>query len=119
MCTHPRLIYVTPTTVERRRAGLAVSERIADRGLSLAEAARTARVDPKTLRALVNGDRLPSAPVLRRIENALNWPAGEIIRRSRDGVESLRGYSERDLLAELQWRLRQLDAHNQGLVDRR
>jgi hypothetical protein len=56
--------------------------------------------------------------VLRRIEQALGWPAGEVARRGRDGVESLRGYSERDLLAELQWRFRQLDAHNQGLVDR-
>jgi transcriptional regulator with XRE-family HTH domain len=107
-----------PTTVELRRAGLAVSERLADRGLSLAEAARAARVDPKTLRALINGERVPSPSVLRRIETALGWPTGEIARRGRDGVESLRGYSERDLLAELQWRFRQLDAHNQGLVDR-
>lgn len=95
-----------------------MSERIADRGLSIAETARAADVDPKTLRALINGTRWPTAPVLRRVEAALTWPAGEISRRGRDGVRSLRGYSERDLLAELMWRFRQLDAHNQGLVDR-
>lgn len=110
---------MTPTPIERRRAGLAVSERIADRSLSIIETARAADVDPKTLRALINGTRWPTAHVLRRIETALSWPAGEIVRRGRDGVKSLRGYSERDLMAELMWRLRQLDAQNDGLVDRR
>lgn len=101
---------------ERRRAGLSVSERISDRGLSIAEAARAAQIDPKTLRGLIAGSHWPTAEVRRRIESALGWELGEIARRARDGVASLRGYSERDLLAELMWRFRQLDARNDGVL---
>lgn len=97
---------------------MAVAERIADRGLTVTEVARAARIDGKTLRGLLAGRQWPTVAVRRRIEKALGWEPGEIQRRARDGVESLRGYSERDLLAELQWRLRQLDARNDGLVRR-
>lgn len=104
------------TPDERNRAALAVSERISDVGMTVADAATAAGVDRKTLAALVSGRTWPRVAVRRKIETALGWQPGEIVRRARDGVESLRSYSERDLLAELVWRFRQLDSRNDGIL---
>lgn len=114
----PHLTLVSVTPEERRRAGATVKERLADRGLSRAEVARSARIDPRTLNGLISGRQWPRVEVRARIEKALDWERGEILRRARDGVESLRGYTERDLLAELHRRLRELDPQNKGLVNR-
>lgn len=106
------------TPEERRRAGLAVSERCDDRGLSHAEIAKAARIDRRTLEALISGRQWPRVEVRGRIEDALGWERGEILRRARDGLASLRGYTERDLLSELQRRFRSADPHNEGLAKR-
>lgn len=110
----PTLVPVTPE--QKRRAGAAVSERIADRGLSRPDVARAAHIDPRTLTRFIAGEQWPRTEVRARIENVLGWAAGEIQRRARDGVESLSGYTERDLLVELQRRLREADPQNKGLL---
>lgn len=112
---HPRLVVMTPA--ERHRAGVAVSERINDIGLTVAQVASSAGVDRKTLNALIAGRQWPQVAVRNKVETALGWEPGEILRRGRDGVTSLRNYSERDLLAELVWRFRQLDASNKGMIN--
>lgn len=88
----------------KRRAGLVVAERIELLGRTSGIVARDCGVDPKTLRTFMSGRRWPRVDVRNAIEDALSWPRGEIVRHARGGVESLRGYSERDLLAELSWR---------------
>lgn len=95
---------VTPS--ERMRAGRAVEVRMAERLLTRSIVARRAQVDPKTLAALITGERWPRVGTRARIERALGWPAGEIDRRARNGLSAsdLARFSELDLLAELQRR---------------
>lgn len=89
------------TPEQRRRAGRAVAARIADLQTSVAEVARRAQIDPRTLRTLANGTRWPRAAVRARITDALHWPAGEITRRAIGGRPGLSDYTSRELLAEL------------------
>lgn len=102
------------TPEEQRRAGKAVAEQIENTGRTAAEVARVAGIDVKTLRALLTGARWPRAQVRNRIEEALGWPRGEIARRGRDGLASLHGYSDRELLSELLARARMRDPANEG-----
>lgn len=100
------------TPQERSRAGRAVQERIYERGKTITQVAREAQLDPKTIYGLIRGERWPRADAIARIEAALDWCPGEIYRRGRDGLESLHGYTSRDLLSELLARERLLDPGN-------
>lgn len=91
----------------RRRAGQAVATRIADLHTTAAAVARRAQVDPRTLRALIRGQRWPQQDVRDRINEALHWPPGEIVRRAEARIE-LKSFSARELIEEL---CRRADMH--------
>lgn len=103
---------------DRLRAGKAVEERIEDMGLTIVSLARRAHVDRKTVSSLITGERWPRADVRNRVEAVLEWPNGEIYRRGRDGLESLRSYSDRDLLSELLSRARCRERKNDAAATR-
>ena len=91
---------------EKARAARAVQSRMAERRLSPAAVQRAAGVDPKTLRALLRGDRWPTLPVRGRVERALGWEPGELLRRARGVMATapaagLAGVSTDELLAEV------------------
>jgi|SRR5579875_1963348 len=93
------------------RAGRIVQQRIIERGKTPTDVAHEAGIDPKTLRALIRGERWPTR-VISHLEAALDWPPGEIYRRASDGVEGLSGYTDRELLHELLARARKRDPAN-------
>jgi hypothetical protein len=65
---------------------------------------KTAGIDPKTLRALISGARWPTAGVRARVEIALQWPPGEILRRTcapERALSPLSHYTSTELLAEV------------------
>jgi hypothetical protein len=81
-----------------------VGQRIADLSLTFREVTRVAGIDPKTLRALITGARWPTAGVRARVESALAWPPGELLRLAGQrygGHSPLADYSSVELLAEL------------------
>jgi plasmid maintenance system antidote protein VapI len=93
---------MTETEIQRRkRAGAAVGHRLDELHLSAAQAARRAGVDPKTIRSLVHCESWPTARTRARIEQAVNWPAGEIMRHAADGDATLAAYTTGEILAEL------------------
>lgn len=87
--------------VGRKRAGAAVRERLAALDLTIGEASRRAKVGTRTFGALIAGERWPTDETRRRIEMALNWPDGELLRRARGERPLLSVYSTAELLAEL------------------
>jgi hypothetical protein len=97
-------IFRNVTPEERARAGRAVAQRIADLSLTFTAVTATAGIDPKTLRGIVSGARWPTAGVRVRVEQALDWPPGEILRRA--GAEhssdsALDRFTSTELLVEL------------------
>lgn len=66
--------------------------------------ARSARVSPSTLLALIHGTRWPSDDVQERIESAIGWPAGELVARAA-ALGSFREVTDAQLAAELARRL--------------
>jgi hypothetical protein len=97
-----RLAFMRPE--ERFRVGRAVGQRIADLSLTFRDVTRVAGIDPKTLRALITGSRWPTAGVRARVESALAWPPGELLRLAGQVHGShppLADYSSVELLAEL------------------
>lgn len=85
----------------RKRAGAAVGTRLDELHESAASLARRAGVDPKTIRGLINGETWPTAKTRGRIEKALDWPGGTLIRRAMSDGSGLATYSTRELLMEL------------------
>jgi hypothetical protein len=69
--------------------------------MTLAQVARDARIDVRTLRALIAGDRWPTEKVRGRVEKALGWRPGEITRQAYDGIPALATYSDEQLLSEM------------------
>jgi hypothetical protein len=101
---------VTPE--ERARAGRAVAQRIADLSLTFTAVTSSAGIDPKTLRGIVTGARWPTAGVRVRVERALDWPPGEIMRRaggSHTSDSALGRFTTTELLAELLHRATELE----------
>lgn len=99
------------TPEQRRRAGRAVAERIAAMSATPTAIARTARVSPNTLLAVIRGQRWPSDEVQARIEDALGWRSGGLtVRAVRGGVDgALDGLTDLDLATELARRLSERD----------
>lgn len=90
------------TPEQRRRAGLAVTERIESMSATPSAVARSAGISPNTLLALAHGKRWPSDEIQGRIESKLGWPGGEILRRAAGfGAKALCSFSDEDLLTEL------------------
>ena len=87
--------------VGRKRAGAAVRDRLTARELTIIEASRKAGVGARTLGALIAGERWPTTETRRRVEIALEWPDGELLRRARGERPSLSAYTNLELLAEL------------------
>lgn len=85
----------------RARAGRAVEQRIARMGKTITSAAREAGIDARTLRSFVRGQRWPTAAVRSRLCRVLDWPDGEIVRRTYP--PPLRDYPSDELMEEL-WR---------------
>jgi transcriptional regulator with XRE-family HTH domain len=85
----------------RKRAGLAVQARIAALHVTATDIARLAGVDPKTIRGLINGTSWPRTSTQARIEEALGWDEGEIVRRATSEDRPLAAYSTGELLSEL------------------
>lgn len=68
--------------LERQRAGRAVAYRMRDLGATVAVVARAAHITPKALRAFITGKAELNRDVQRAVEQALDWPAGEIERHA-------------------------------------
>ncbi|WP_313318192.1 helix-turn-helix domain-containing protein [Gordonia sputi] len=60
------------------QAGAIVAARRRELGLDVAELARTAGVDVKTIRSLEAGERMPRDSTKAKIERALSWDSGGI-----------------------------------------
>lgn len=88
----------------RERAGAAVRDRITARGTTINRVARAAGIDPKTLRAVMDGKSWPRETTRHRLEAALDWPDGELMNRARGLRPSLAAYTTRELLTELERR---------------
>lgn len=102
------MISVTPE--ERRRAGRAVAERIERLGYTVPEVANASKIDARSLRALIAGQRWPTVAIRSRVEDAIEWPRGEILRQARDGLEALAVFTDAEIAAELLLRIRRRDA---------
>jgi hypothetical protein len=92
------------TPEQRLSVGAAVAQRIADQSTSFSAVTQAAGIDPKTLRTFITGARWPTAGVRARIELALKWPPGEILRRASATSQygsSLDAFTSTELLAEL------------------
>lgn len=85
----------------RMQGGNAVAARIAALRTTAAAVARTAGVDPKTIRGLIRGSHWPTARTRARIEKALHWPAGEITRHAVGDHPDLASYDTVDLMVEV------------------
>jgi transcriptional regulator with XRE-family HTH domain len=85
----------------RKRAGAAVGTRLDELHESAASLARRAGVDPKTIRSLIHGETWPTAKTRDRIEKALDWPGGTLIRRAMSEDDGLATHSTRELLLEV------------------
>ena len=68
--------------------------------VSVATLARQAQIDETTIRALLSGSRWPRTSSSERLERALGWPPGALLRRARVRPE-LREFKSSELLAEL------------------
>lgn len=88
------------TEVEKERAGRAVAARMREMRTSSVDVARVARVDPRTVRALVQGTRWPTAASRSNIARALGWRPGDIVRHAQ-GDPELQSFTVRELLDEL------------------
>lgn len=66
--------------IQRSRAdvGALVRHRMKERGLTQVALRKKSGVDPKTLKALLNGDRWPQEETRSRIEISLGWEFGSI-----------------------------------------
>jgi transcriptional regulator with XRE-family HTH domain len=94
---------------QKQRAGRAVAQRIAQMNATPTTVARAAGISPKTLRALMQGERWPTDAVQQQIESVLRWRNGELVMRAVQG-DIDRGmdiHTDTELAAEL---LRRLEA---------
>ena len=66
------------TEEQQRAAGKAVAARRVELGMSAAELARDAGIDPKTIRSLERGERWPWDKKRAAIEKALQWRFGAL-----------------------------------------
>lgn len=90
------------THTERLRVGKVVAARMTELELSAAELARRARVDPTTVRALVNGARWPNPSTRQKLAAALGWDLGDTFRvAAMHGYLDLSTVSTKELLVEL------------------
>lgn len=99
------------TPAERERAGRAVAARIRELRTTPVEVARAARVDPRTVRALLHGTRWPTAATRENIAVALGWRPGDIVRHAH-GDPQLQSFTIRELLDEL---CRRVDAWEEAI----
>lgn len=87
---------------DRRKAGRAVAERMAQLHLSVPLVAEIAHVDATTLRRLLRGDVWPQEDTRRRIAVALRWPPAEIARIAEtDDAADARTLTTAQLMTEL------------------
>lgn len=95
------------TPEQRERAGHAVEARIADMASTPTALAHRAGVSPKTVTALIRGQRWPTEAVQGRIERALGWrPGALVVRAVRGGLDgAVDGLTDVELAAELMRRL--------------
>lgn len=105
------------TPEERCRAAQAVGERIERLGKTVSQIADECNVDARTVRALVTGSRWPTVAVRNVIEDAIDWPRGEILRQARDGLKALAVFSDAELVAEVLQRIRRRERQD-GRNDR-
>lgn len=91
------------TPEERERAGRVITDRITELGSTVTHIAHKAGLDPRTLRAVISGQRWPRDETRARINAALDWPEGEVTRRALGSGIDLTTVSMRDLVGEL-WR---------------
>lgn len=91
---------------ERRRAGVAVEDRMNLQGLTVGDIARECNVDTRTIRGLIGGTRWPTVAVRSSVERLLGWQEGEIYRQAQDGMQALNGFSDAELAAEILHRAR-------------
>jgi transcriptional regulator with XRE-family HTH domain len=89
---------------EQRRAGRAVADRMAELGMSVAELAEKAGVDPTTVRAFLAGRRWPHASTRAKVARALGWKLGDAARAAFQ-EQSLAHIPTRELVRELCRRL--------------
>lgn len=78
-------------------------------GLSPPALARMAQLSPNTVRKLINGEVWPRPESRARLNLALDWPDGEIARRSAGLDPRLRQFSLTELLDEVMRRVRLLE----------
>ncbi|GAA2070986.1 helix-turn-helix domain-containing protein [Williamsia deligens] len=66
-------------------------------GLDVAELARTAGVDAKTIRSMEGGDRWPRDSTVAKIERALGWEPGSVEAVANGGEPVVRGSDDLDV----------------------
>lgn len=79
--------------------------------------ARAAGLDPKTVRSLIDGEHWPSDYTQSRVEAALRWSEGEIVRRAvRGGIDgALDALTDVELATELLRRLNDRERRDKQL----
>lgn len=98
------------TPEQRRRAATFTARRMREASWTSAALARSARIDPRTLRAFLKGERWPRLDVRQSIEGALGLSPGALVAVAVDGGEmDLRSVASADMLEELLRRSRYLD----------
>lgn len=105
------------TPEQRQRAGRAVADRIAEMAATLTTVARAADISPKTLRAVIQGQRWTTDAVQSRLEAVLRWREGEIAARAiRGGTNGgLAALTDAELAAELLRRVNDRDRRESQL----
>jgi len=106
------------TPEERQRAGRAVRGRLETLGRSVEEAARSSKIDARTLRALIAGSRWPTTSIRSSIEDEIEWPRGEIARQARNGLEALAVFTDAELAAELLHRARAREQQGSDMLEK-
>lgn len=86
------------TPEERARAGAAIAERMTELGLTVRTLADKADVSQPTVRYLLRGERWPYQETRAKLNDALDWPPGEIQRRA---LVSLENFTIVELLTEV------------------
>lgn len=114
VCTHPTVGGVN--VEQRRRAGRAVENRIAELGATQEAVAKAAGVSLRTLHSVIHGEHWPTNAVRSRLEPVLRWRESEITRRALgDGTGSLAGFTDAELAKELAERLAERESHEARL----
>jgi transcriptional regulator with XRE-family HTH domain len=89
------------TPEQRLRAGQAIQARLNELQLTVPKLAGKSGVSAATIRSLIKGQRWPGLDTRTELEKALDWKAGEIMRRAvgSRALDSIRDMETYEILA--------------------